>query len=359
MITSTVRKIRVHDIVNDLRCEINKRKLPGGTPIMSTRELAKHYQVSTLTANRAIMRLVEEGVLYRVKGSGSYVNESTPNQHGRKLSVGLASEMKFRVEPLRNYGEGSLSYFRNHNAEPQIIPYCDLRDPKIMKHKFAQLDGILLAGACHDPETEKILLGFGKPIVMFQKDYIDDCPFDQVTWDYTTAYRDIIGRLGSLENRQFAIFNESHRNGEFRAEKFIEMLLAAGARQENIQRFEADWQPGCEITNYQLGSKAVKHIRGKLLFSSSDILSAMLLNMFDAAGLEAGRDYEFISADNLEGPDFNPFGEPRMTTVHHPRGEAAETAAKLLLDRIKQPTPHRYIIQIATNLVIRKTGLAN
>ncbi len=359
MITSAVRKIRVHDVANDLRREISERRLSGGTPIMSTRELAKHYQISTLTANRAIERLVEEGVLYRVKGSGSYVSESASNQSACKLSVGLASEMKFRTESLRCYGEYSLSYFRAHNAEPQIIPYCDLSNPEIMKHKFAQFDGILLSGASHDPKTEKILLGFGKPIVMYQKDYIDDCPFDQITWNCVPAYRDIIGRLGKLENRQFIVFYEPHKNGQFRAGKFIEMLLSAGARQENIQQIEADWQAGCEMSNYKLASTIAKHLRGKLVFSTSDSLSAILLNAFDAAGLEAAVDYEYVSCDNLEDYGYRPFGEPRMTTVHHPWIEAAEAAAKLLLDRIGEPTPHRHIIQIPTNLVIRKTGLAN
>ncbi len=359
MITSTVRKIRVQDVADGLRREISERKLASGTPIMSTRELAGHYGVSTLTADRAVARLVDEGLLYRVKGSGTYVKESAEPRRGCKLSVGLASEMKFSNESLRNYTERALNYFRSHNVEPQIIPYCDLSNPEIMKREFGHLDGVLLSGGSYDADTEEILLSFGYPVVMFQTDYIVDTTFNQVTWDYKAAYRDIIGRIKDLENRQILVICESHRNGVFRAETFIEMLLAAGVRQEQVERLEADWETGCEISNYKLATKAAKHIQGKLVFSTSDILSAILLNAFDAAGLDAGHDYEFVSCDNLEDYGFSPFGEPRMTTVHHPWIEASETAAKLLLDRIKHPTPHRHIIKIATDLVIRKTGLTN
>ncbi len=359
MITSAVRKIRVQDVADGLRREISERKLAGGTPIMSTRELAGHYGVSTLTADRAVARLVDEGLLYRVKGSGTYVKEAPEPRRGSKLSVGVASEMKFRDGSLRCYSEQGLNYFRSHNVEPQIIPYCDLSNPEIMKREFGHLDGVLLSGASHDEKTEKILLSFGYPVVLFQKDFIADTPFNQVTWDYSAAYRDIIRRVRDLENRQFLVINESHQNGEFKAKVFIDMLLQAGVCPAQIERLEAAWQTGCEVMNYKLASKAAKDIRGKLVFSSSDILSAMLLNVFDAAGVEAGRDYEFVSCDNLEDYGFSPFGEPRMTTVHHPRIEASETAAKLLLDRIKHPSPHRHIVKIATELIIRKTGLNN
>ncbi len=359
MITSAVRKIRVQDVADGLRREIGERKLAEGTPIMSTRELAEHYRVSTLTADRAIGRLVDEGLLYRVRGSGTYVKGAAEVRRDYKLAVGLASEMKFANDSLRNYTECSLNYFRNHRAEVQVIPYCDLSNPEIMKREFGHLDGVLLSGACHDEKTEEILLGFGYPVVMFQRDYIVDSPFHQVTWDYRSAYRDIICRAGEPASRRFLVIYESHRNGKFRAEKFIEMLLATGVREEQIERLEADWTAGCEMANYKLASQAAKQLRGKLVFSSSDILSVVLLNAFDAAGLEACRDYEFVSCDNLEDYGFNPFGEPRMTTVHHPWIQAAEAAAKLLLERIEHPSPHTHIIKIATDLVVRQTGLMN
>ncbi|MGL4337273.1 MAG: GntR family transcriptional regulator [Turicibacter sp.] len=56
-----------------------KEKIEAGIylendPIPSEPELAKLYQVSRMTARQAINELVYEGILYRVKGKGTYVN---------------------------------------------------------------------------------------------------------------------------------------------------------------------------------------------------------------------------------------------------------------------------------------------
>ena len=49
-----------------------ERELPPGAPIPSERELAQRYGVSRLTVRSAIGKLVEEGLLARVRGKGTF-----------------------------------------------------------------------------------------------------------------------------------------------------------------------------------------------------------------------------------------------------------------------------------------------
>ncbi|WP_216216375.1 GntR family transcriptional regulator [Amycolatopsis aidingensis] len=49
-----------------------ERELPPGSPIPSERELAERYDVSRLTVRSAIGKLVEEGLLSRVRGKGTF-----------------------------------------------------------------------------------------------------------------------------------------------------------------------------------------------------------------------------------------------------------------------------------------------
>jgi GntR family transcriptional regulator len=49
-----------------------ERELPPGAPIPSERELAERYHVSRLTVRSAIGKLVEEGLLSRVRGKGTF-----------------------------------------------------------------------------------------------------------------------------------------------------------------------------------------------------------------------------------------------------------------------------------------------
>ncbi len=49
-----------------------EHELPAGTAIPSERELAERYGVSRLTVRTAVGRLVEEGLLHRVRGRGTF-----------------------------------------------------------------------------------------------------------------------------------------------------------------------------------------------------------------------------------------------------------------------------------------------
>ncbi|GAA4526777.1 GntR family transcriptional regulator [Amycolatopsis samaneae] len=49
-----------------------ERELPPGAPIPSERDLAQRYGVSRLTVRSAIGKLVEEGLLARVRGKGTF-----------------------------------------------------------------------------------------------------------------------------------------------------------------------------------------------------------------------------------------------------------------------------------------------
>ncbi|NKQ53676.1 GntR family transcriptional regulator [Amycolatopsis sp. K13G38] len=49
-----------------------ERELPPGSPIPSERELAERYEVSRLTVRSAIGKLVEEGLLTRARGKGTF-----------------------------------------------------------------------------------------------------------------------------------------------------------------------------------------------------------------------------------------------------------------------------------------------
>lgn len=55
-----------------------ERELPPGSPIPSERDLAETYQVSRLTVRSAIGKLVEEGLLSRVRGKGTFTAARSP-----------------------------------------------------------------------------------------------------------------------------------------------------------------------------------------------------------------------------------------------------------------------------------------
>ena len=62
--------IRIH---NDLKESIEKGKWQVGDRIPAERELAEKYGVSRMTLRQAVQTLVDEGILERRVGSGTFV----------------------------------------------------------------------------------------------------------------------------------------------------------------------------------------------------------------------------------------------------------------------------------------------
>lgn len=65
-----------YQIRENIREKISSHEYPANSMIPSEAELCEHYGVSRVTVRRAILDLVQEGLLHRGKGKGTFVSES-------------------------------------------------------------------------------------------------------------------------------------------------------------------------------------------------------------------------------------------------------------------------------------------
>lgn len=65
-----------YQIRENIREKINSNEYPPNSMIPSEAELCEHYGVSRVTVRRAILDLVQEGLLNRGKGKGTFVTEN-------------------------------------------------------------------------------------------------------------------------------------------------------------------------------------------------------------------------------------------------------------------------------------------
>ncbi len=78
-----------------LRQQIKSGQLAPNTAIPSEPELVASYQVSRATVRQALTELVNEGLLYRMHGKGTYVREPRMEEHINELSS-LTNELTRR-----------------------------------------------------------------------------------------------------------------------------------------------------------------------------------------------------------------------------------------------------------------------
>ncbi|QYJ16830.1 HTH-type transcriptional repressor NagR [Rubrobacter xylanophilus DSM 9941] len=74
---------QLKEIIRDM---IEKEELRAGQAIPSEREFCERYGISRMTARQAIMELVNEGLLYREQGRGTFVAEKKLQQEAARLT---------------------------------------------------------------------------------------------------------------------------------------------------------------------------------------------------------------------------------------------------------------------------------
>ena len=126
-------------IIEELKAEIRAGKLPEGTRLPSERDLAKRFNVSRMTARRALQILEGEGLVTRYPVRGTFVGgirERVHEHHGSE-SYKEVEESTIVAEELRRSG----SFFKDmeHRGlkpevrfleQPALVP----ANPEIAEH---------------------------------------------------------------------------------------------------------------------------------------------------------------------------------------------------------------------------------
>ncbi|MBM7553028.1 GntR family transcriptional regulator [Thalassobacillus pellis] len=84
-----------YQIEEDIKRRINTGEFKAGEVIPSERALTDMYDVSRMTVRQAVNNLVQEGILYREKGKGTYVTEEKIEQQLAGLTS-FSEEMRKR-----------------------------------------------------------------------------------------------------------------------------------------------------------------------------------------------------------------------------------------------------------------------
>ncbi len=347
-------KMKSRLIAAALRQKIRSRKLPPGLPLPSAHELAVKYKVCMMTANRALDLLEQESLIIRRKGSGNFVRKNIVR--GRRLTLGLAdgiehSENYARTILMDVFPETALACFKAENCDCRIIPYSVFRDHD--REALAELDGLLAASSYIDDISENFIRSLNIPIVLYRSEYERDFPFPQVIPDHSVA----MDRLFALAEQEkisgIMIFCHLHKNGLARCEAFKQNALRHHFTEQQILSIKLP--PLLALRQKVL--PLLPEIPGKLLIVCSALMTCELVQICSENGLICGKNYQLVSYDNLSKNLQMPRGIPEVTSIDYSRTAAAKTAAKLLIQTVRNPHSASYqTIKFPTRLMIRESA---
>lgn len=87
--------------LKNIICElIENEELKAHDPVPTERELCEYHGVSRMTVNKAIMSLVNEGLVYRERGKGTFVVQNK-EKHQLSALLGFTEEMQRRGLEVR------------------------------------------------------------------------------------------------------------------------------------------------------------------------------------------------------------------------------------------------------------------
>jgi DNA-binding LacI/PurR family transcriptional regulator len=348
-------------LVTYFRDRILDGSFGAGTRLPPELEIAREHHISRGTVRQAFTILVNEGLLERTPGRGTFVREMPPaaTAQGRSIlkRVGLVLSqpvLQLSMDILlgvqqaaksRGY-EVSLTYAEESREE-------QARD--IAWLKANEVAGIILFpvhNATADDDLRQ-LQNDSLPVVLIDR-YIPDLNLDYVASDNlgggyrATEHLIILGhsRIGFAYSDTTGLQTTSVRD---RWLGYRKALQEYGLPYDNQLVF-ADLPLPLPASPNAYDDLVRLEGRPGAIFAVNDTVALGLLQAAQRQGVRVPEDLALVGFDDLS---FAPYLTPPLTTVAQPRVEIGIRATNLLINRIEgQVGPYQHI-ELPANLIVR------
>lgn len=342
-------------IAEQLRREFSCTKMQRGMPVLSANELAKQYHVSVPTAHNVLNILVKEGLLYRIKGSGTFFNQDST---GRKLQIGIADQTVSReflsddINRILDYHFNSAAgYFRNNACQVRIVPYPEL----MLKDSLKDLDALLISCLYLDKTTIPFLQKLNFPIVVYRYSSVPDPEFSCLYYDWNAGIKEAIDYLHPAKNSKVILVSENSPSGLHVQECWRKQLSLYGLEETCFSEYITeicDRERFC----YRLVRTRLKEFKDAIVLAGNDEVAVNLVNALELEGLHRGKDYRLIGTGNRAGYGFETAQKLQLASIDTPIHQMSEEGAKMLLYILNNKSSCNFSVAIPTHFVARESS---
>ena len=352
---SIVNKLKTGKIkktADILRRELTASSLPHGTRYASAREIAGRFSLSLPTAHEVLKTLVDEELLYRVRGSGTFIRQCSSE---KTYNIALL-DMPAMPVPQSLYDvfaariEHMIEALRRRNCQVKVIPYYELREEKNALELLRSFDGLLVANTYLDAYSKKLFSDSGVPLVVFGHSYELQVPFSQVFDNMIQGMCDTLAEIPLSILKTAVIFTENNNLVSL----WKEALAGQGVDTNKTEVITIDLKKR-SLECYKNVRVHCKRLEQRLILTTTDGLAYNIIDAFILEGLQPGRDFHLISCGDREGLGFRFAEKPMITSIGANEELLMSEAVDLLLRRIENPSGVVYQARIPTYLVYRKS----
>jgi DNA-binding LacI/PurR family transcriptional regulator len=330
---------RYYKIKEELKELINEKRINLGENIPSECELARKYSVSRMTARRAVMELVKEGLLIRISGKGTFVSASVKNP--AKPNDGSAKSIALCVYDY-DYITNSYIMQMINGIHSQISQHGYRLKIGITKNKFQRLDCnsyyknlkshisglIIYDDFIKDKDIEEIK-GEGIPFVLINRKS-NAYEANSVLFDYRYCSEKIVDRLAKAGHKNIGLCI-----ADTKSTSSIDIIVGykIALKKYNLNN--------CLIAEH--GSLGTHHAVEKwveannfptAIIGNNDLVAVEIIQFLNNRGFSVPGEITVIGIGGYLQEIC--LGE-NLSTVKIPYYKLGESAAKILLGAIKNP----------------------
>ncbi len=362
------KEIKYLTIKNHILRMIQEGQYRVGDRLPSEQELAQSHAVSVITSKKALDELERDGLISRVKGSGSFVAASQPNAGPNHV------KMIAMVLPLGSETGGGLELFCSVEMIAKSHGYyvtventhsSSQREREILLSLLKDgIEGIIYYPMFTSENFDLIkkLTMEKYPIVIIDKT-IHDIDVDSVLCDNYNASLALTRHLIACGHRNIAFVSENVINERSSLrERFLgysDALAEAGImlNLDNVLFPGAKGETAMEKNERTAYYKSVadRVLRDRSITAlqvSSDRVAVELMRVCVKKGISLPKDVSIVGFDDL---DVASYITPALTTAKQNFRAIGQSAAELVISRLKNKDRKAEKVLIPAELIVRKS----
>lgn len=321
-------------IINDIKKDIVCGRYTKGDKIATELELSEKYQVSRITSKRALVELEAEGLIYRVRGKGSFV-KGIPS----KVSTNKKEDLLF-VSPFShdtsfgNYAQGVFQALAGTSYRVVMLGHDQLS-----QYQIAEVVENY-AGVLFYPMTQEIDIDWlyhlylhRVPTVILDKEY-EAIGFPSVVADNEQGGYEATKHMLASGLKKIAFVSsmpllevstiQTRYLGYLKA--LYEENVTERCLYQNLERLALD-----DYLEEVVSQMLAQGVEG--IVAENDIVAISLVNQLKERGIQIPEEVSIVGFDNSQASQLI---TPKLTTVAQDFAEMGALAAKRLIHQIEE-----------------------
>lgn len=320
------------EIYEDIKKQILRRVLAPNAMVPSEKALTIKYHVSRITAKRALNELVHDGLIYRIQGRGSFVQE-----HGNLTNQQLLLVLPFSgKQELGNYVAGIQEVLKDTTWK-----IFSITNAEFFKLSIEQLKATY-AGAIYYPQNlnKEMPYLFNLYLSKFPLVLLDKTPPNSIIPSVISdnVYGGFLATKHLLENnyKKIAFFGETNFMQDFSgstADRFAGYIKAI--RKYQVNHFDPiNLYLKLKNTPYDQIGAFIKSNKIDAILSENDVTAFRILTLLQKSNISIPQEVALMGFDNLP---LTQITSPQLSSISQDFNELGANAVNLLLRQINDP----------------------